>query len=273
MKKKAVQFLLGVGMSLAVMGGSVVSFAAEEASTEVATEATTEVATETATEAATETETETETNAASDFVEGSAVLSDYAYIAGTLTDDGWKSEFLNMEYIPGKDISMSAEDNNKLEEYYGRNGEDKKVANNEMVAVDKNGGYMQLMAEVNPNHESAEDILARFKENESLDLSGDSKETEIAGKTFLTSTGVSNKERYMVGVCTDQDNIVLAIKVKYKDAAARKAFLEGFASAEKETELESETETEAVSNEEEVTLPEEFENAEVITEVPADAVE
>ena len=165
-----------------------------------------------------------------------------------------------MEYTPEKKVSMGIDENTKLDEYYGRNGEDKKVANSEMVALDEAGGYVQVTAEVNPNHESAEDILSRFKENEKLDLTGKNKEMKIAGKTFLTVSGVVDKERYLIGVSTDQENIVLAIKVKYKDTSARKNLLKGFSSI-KDEETENLTESNA-----ETELPDEFAEAEEITE-------
>lgn len=256
MRKKTVQLMLGLGMSFAVMGSAIPCFA-EDAATEIETQAAeTETETETVAETETESETNSETEVKSDFVDGSAVLSDYEYVKGELTEDGWRSDFLKMEYIPEAKISMGLEENTKLDEYYGRNGEDKKVANSELVAFDEASGYVQMTAEVNPNHESAEDILTRFMENESLDLSGKKKEMEIGGKTFLTVSGVVDKERYMLGISTDQDNIVLAMKVKYKDTDARKALLKGFSEIQEEAETEiSETE-----------LPEEFSDAEVITE-------
>ena len=166
MRKKAVQLMLGLGMSLALMGTTVPCFAAEETAAER------------------ETEAQTETESESDFVEGSAVLTDYSYVKGEMTKDGWKSDFLKMEYVPADKVSMGVDENAKMEEYYGRNGDDKKVADSEMVALDSDGGYVQMTAEVNPNHESEEDILARFKENEKLDLTGKNKELKIAGKTF-----------------------------------------------------------------------------------------
>lgn len=261
MKKRTVQLMMGLGMSLAVMGSTVPCFA-EEAATEVETQAETQ--TELETEAVTEVTTEVATET-SDFVEGSAVLSDYAYVKGELTEDGWKSDLLKMEYVPEAKVSMGLEDNAKLDEYYGRNGEDKKVANSEMVALDENGGYVQMTAEVNPNHEGAEDILSRFMENEKLDLTGKNKEMQIGGKTFLTVSGVVDKERYMLGVSTDQDNIVIAVKVKYKDTEARKNLLNGFAGIQDEDTAETaETETE---------LPAEFSDAEVITEAATETAE
>ena len=254
MRKRAAQLMMGLGMSLAVMGSSVPCFA-DEAATETATEAETQVETETkaVTEAASETETES-----NDFVEGSAVLSDYGYVKGELTKEGWKSDFLKMEYVPDVKISIGLEENDKLDEYYGRNGEDKKVANSEMVALDEAGGYVQVTAEVNPKHEGAEDILSRFMENEKLDLAGKNKEMQIGGKTFLTVSGVVDKERYMLGISTEQDNIVVAVKVKYKDTEARKTLLNGFDGIQDEdTDETAETETETE-------LPTEFTDAELI---------
>lgn len=258
MKKRAVQLLLGFGMSLAVIGTAVPCFAAEETATE------SETAAETVAESESETEAETETESESDFVEGSAVLSDYSYVKGDLTKDGWKSDFLKMEYVPEEKVTMGIDENAKMEEYYGRNGDDKKVADSEMVALDSDGGYVQLTAEVNPNHESEEDILERFKTNEKLDLTGKNKEVKIAGKTFLTSSGVIDKERYMIGVSTDQDNMVLAIKVKFKDTDAKKVLLKGF------TELKEDTDT--AETESETELPEEFAESEEITEAATEAV-
>ena len=124
MKKRAVQLLLGFGMSLAVIGTAVPCFAAEETATE------SETAAETVAESESETETETETE--SDFVEGSAILSDYSYIKGDLTKDGWKSDFLKIEYVPEEKVTMGIDENAKMEEYYGRNGDDKKVADSEI---------------------------------------------------------------------------------------------------------------------------------------------
>lgn len=250
MKRKAVQLMMGVGMSLAVMGTTVPCFA--EDATSVETEADTQ------TEEVSETEAETEGK--SDFVEGSAVLTDYAYEKGELTKDGWKSDFLKMKYVPEPKVSMGVDENNRLDEYYGRNGDDKKVANSEMVASDEESGYVQMTAEVNPNHESAEDVLSRFKENEMLDLAGKNKEMKIGGKSFVTVSGVINKERYLLGVSTDQDNIVLAIKMKYKDTSARKTLLKGFSVIK-----EDDGDTTAKKNAE-TELPEEFADAEEITE-------
>ena len=250
MKKRTVQLLLGFGMSLAVIGTTVPCFAADETATE------SETAVETVVESESETETEAETE--SDFVEGSALLSDYSYVKGELTKDGWKSDFLKMEYVPEENVTIGIDENAKMEEYYGRNGDDKKVADSEMVALDSDGGYVQLSAEVNPNHESEEDILERFKAIEKLDLTGKNKEVKIAGKTFLTSSGVIDKERYLIGVSTDQDNMVLAIKVKFKDTDAKKVLLKGF------TELKEDTDT--AETESETELPEEFAESEEITE-------
>ena len=137
-----------------------------------------------------------------------------------------------------------------------------------MAAMDKDGGYIQMSVEVNPNHESATDILAKFKTEEKLELNGKDKEMKLAGKTFLTVSGVIDKERYLLAVCTDQDNVVLAMKVKYKDSSARKDLMNGFAELDEtgETVPENVVETEAAETESSVntTMPEEFEDSTVI---------
>ncbi len=219
------------------------SEAAEEAETEAAEAAETEAAD-------VEEEAESESETEGDFVEGSAVLSDYDYKHGELTEEGWSNEFLNMIYMPGRNISMGTAENDQLASYYERNGEDKQVAANEMVAVDDKEGYVQLMVEVNPNHEDAEDILGRFSENEKLTLASDQSEMEIAGKTFLTCTGVVDKDRFLLGVCTDEDDFVIAVKVKYANTVARRALLDGFDVAEEIEAAETEAETEVKTDEE-----------------------
>ena len=137
-----------------------------------------------------------------------------------------------------------------------------------MAAMDKDGGYIQMSVEVNPNHESATDILAKFKTEEKLELNGKDKEMKLAGKTFLTVSGVIDKERYLLAVCTDQDNVVLAMKVKYKDSSARKDLMNGFAELDEtgETAPENVVETEATETESSAntTMPEEFEDSTVI---------
>lgn len=91
---------------------------------------------------------------------------------------------------------------------------------------------------------------------------------KLAGKTFLTVSGVIDKERYLLAVCTDQDNVVLAMKVKYKDSSARKDLMNGFAELDEtgETVPENVVETEAAETESSVntTMPEEFEDSTVI---------
>ena len=224
-------------------------------------------------ETAEEETAEEETESKGDFVEGSAVLNDYQYEEGELTEDGWNNNFLNMSYIPGKDISMGIAENDQLASYYERNGEAKQVAINEMVAVDNKEGYVQLMVEVNPNKESAEDILERFCDNEEFTLASDHREMEIAGKTFLTCTGVVDRDRFLIGVCTDEDDFVIALKVKYTNTVARRALLDGFdviETTETETEdiqdedIESDVEEESEPETEEgIIMPAEFENGEI----------
>lgn len=260
------------------------AYSIEVAASGYSAEEETEAQTEAETEAETETETETE-EAETEEID-IASLADFNYEKGTMDDDGWESAFLGMEYKPGKGISMDADENDQLDTYYSRNGEDSQVAYNEMVAMDEDGGYVQLMAEVNPNHEEAPDILGRFTEQEGLLLVSKTDKKDIAGKEFLTCTGVIEKERYLLGVSTDSKDIVLALKVKYEDSAARTALLEGFkatedADAEAEAdaaagtaETVAETEaaeteeagTEAAETESQLSLPDDFKDAEVITE-------
>lgn len=305
MRKKTLQFLMGISMSAMLIGGAVPAMAEEEmqlveqAVEEVAPDAAEAPAEEVAeqetqataeqvlveaqqTEAAAQVETETE---ASDFIEGSALLSDYDYEFGKLTEEGWESSFLDMKFTPAKEMKMDLEDNEKLKEYHVRNGEDKQISCNEMVAKDDKSGYVQLMVEVNPNNESAEDILARFAEIEGLELVSKTKDIEIAGKNFKTCTGIKDKERYMIGATSDVENLAVAIKVKYKNSDARDEFLGCFDTLtvkEEETEVETEavseveeTETEAVSEAEEKGLkinrkPKNFEAAEMITEAESE---
>lgn len=169
------------------------------------------------------------------FQEGSAILSDYAFEAGYITAEGWISSYLNMKYAPGSGIHMGVEENETIEEYHLRNGEDKQVAHNEMVAVNEDGGYVQIMVEVNPNDEKEEDIISRFAVNEGLELLSETKVVEVAGRSFLTCTGVKNKEKVMIGVCTEPEDVVIALKVKYENTTARINLLNGFSEAKKNT--------------------------------------
>ena len=141
------------------------------------------------------------------------------------------------------------------------------------MAKDSNGGYIQVTVEVNPNAEAAEDILGRFTELEKLELVSKVKDTEIGGLNFKTCTGIFEKEKYMIGVSTDRDDVVIAFKIKYKETESRKAILEGFHSLEVAEEIVESTEfadTEFVSEEAvSVDLPEEFDDAEEITEAVA----
>ena len=208
-----------------------------------------------------------------DFVEGSALLSDYNYEAGTLTDKGWESKFLNLKFTPAAGITMGLSENAEIAKYHERNGKDKQVAINEMVALDDKEGYVQIMAEVNPNRESAEDILKTFIELEKLELPSKTREMEIGGKKFLACAGVIDKQRFMLGVCTEMPELALVIKSRFTSATARSEMLACFEPVvveEEETEMaeaidveeESETETshvvvnglEEASTEEEVVV-------------------
>lgn len=290
MKRKKVMLLLAAASAAAIASMSAVS--AEENTGLVQIENETEadetdeaLADETEADeadAALEDETEVETEEDEDaYLEGAAVLSDFGYEPGEMTEDAWESEFFNMTYVPSDGISMGLEENGQLAGYYLRHGDDKQVAASEMVAIDEEEDYVQLMAEVNPNAEEAEDILARFTEKENLNLPSDPTVITIADKDFLTCTGVVDSDRYMLGVCTDEENFVLALKVKYENTASRKALLKGFDVLEEGVVeavsvagdledmdiLEEAENMEAYSeadSEEEVSMPSEFEDFTVI---------
>ena len=108
-----------------------------------------------------------------------------------------------------------------------------------------------MMVEVNPNRESAEDILNNFMEEENLELPGKVRETEIAGKQFRTCSGVIDKEKFYLAVSTESPDVAIAMKIKYTDTDARKAFTDCF------TELKDEEEAETDSAEEDVEETEE----------------
>lgn len=182
------------------------------------------------------------------FVEGSAVLSDYGYTPGSMSETTWINDKMKLTYIPVEGVDMGISQNEELNEYYTRHGEEKQVANSEFVALGENGDYLQLMVEVNPNKEDANQILENFKKNEKLELAGKTKDLEIAGKKFQTCTGIIEKEKVMLGVCTEEEGLVLAVKVKYTDSNARKKLLKGFMEIKNSTEEEVE-ETEVSESE------------------------
>lgn len=284
MKRKQLSLLLAAATLSIAVSAPAIAAEPDDATDNVVVEAVDSEADDTSGEAAgaeaTDESEAGETETKSDFVEGSAVLNDYEYEKGELTETGWNNTFLNMTYVPGKDISMGIAENDQLATYHERNGEDKQVAVNEMVAVDSKEGYVQLMVEVNPNSESAEDILGRFCENEGLTLVSDQNEMEIAGKNFLTCTGVVDKDRFLIGVSVDEDNFAIALKVKYANTVARRALLDGFdvieetgdetAAEASSTELAAAEEAEAETTEaaaeaetdEGLSMPSEFEDGE-----------
>ena len=237
MKKKIVIMMLSMAVAATAM--PMYAFAADE---EPVVEAESEEGD--SSETTEETEEESETESDSDFVEGSAVLADYDYKAGEMTDSGWANNILKMAFTPADGITLDEEENDKLNEYYERNGEDKQVAVNEFVATSEEGDFIQMMVEVNPNRESAEDILNNFMEEENLELPGKVRETEIAGKQFRTCSGVIDKEKFYLAVSTESPDVAIAMKIKYTDTDARKAFTDCF------TELKDEEEAETDSAEE-----------------------
>lgn len=249
MKKKIVIMMLSMAVAATAM--PMYAFAADD---EPAVEAESEEGD--SSEATEETEEESETESDSDFVEGSAVLADYDYKAGEMTDSGWANNILKMAFTPADGITLDEEENDKLNEYYERNGEDKQVAVNEFVATSEEGDFIQMMVEVNPNRESAEDILNNFMEEENLELPGKVRETEIAGKQFRTCSGVIDKEKFYLAVSTESPDVAIAMKIKYTDTDARKAFTDCF------TELKDEEDSDAETDSAEEDAEETEENAE-----------
>lgn len=262
MRRKIMEILMGASAAACVLSGAAGAVSASENTAVAQTEVQSEEQSETQA-AAVQTEAQTEK---SDFVEGSALLSDYGYKEGEMNEDGWTSEFLNMKYVPAKSVSMAVEQTKKLEdEYYLRNGEDKQVGTGEMVAMDDNGGYVQLSVIVNPNNEAESDILTRFADDEKIELRGKEMEADIAGMTFETMTGVKEKDRYMVAVSTDSPDYVVALKVKYADSDEKDLLLGGF---DELVPSEDETETEAV---EEYMVPAEVSDTEADEEAATEA--
>lgn len=277
--------LMAAGVVIAALGLAAPAAYAEEAATEVSTEAVTEAATETAQdETAPETELETEENKIEEDALTNQHLGDISYEKGELTKEGWESKFLNMKFTPDEGIVMGMDENETLQEYHNRNGEENAVAASEMVALTEDGkSYVQVMAEVNPNGEAAEDILERFIKNEKLEEPTEVRSVSIAGKEFVTTTGELDGDHYFLAVSTDQEGVAVAIKMKYANAMKKRAFTKGFDVAVAEAEedaagegSEAGSEEGVVLDEEEaVQLPEEFADAqdEVQTEAATEAAE
>lgn len=204
------------------------------------------------------------------WVDGSALLSDYDYQAGILTEEGWENQFLQMAYVPDGGKKIGIRENQELNTYYGRFGKDRMIAVNELVVKDDQDGYLQLMVEVNPNHEKAEDVLKRFVNLEELEMVSSTREIDVAGKKMLTCTGVYEKEKYLLGISTDPEDIVLALKMRYESVDARKSILNGFLEyGEGKTEtLKTETSNNTISYDGmQLTKPEAFSEAAVIEKV------
>ena len=210
------------------------------------------------------------------YAENTVILSDFAYEAGTLSNEGWLSSFLEMQYNPLSGFTMGLKENKELNQYYRRFGEETMIANNELVVKGGNKNYLQMMVEVNPNHEKVEDILERFVELEQLEMVSQTKEIEVAGKKVLTCTGVFDKEKFLLGVSTDTDNFVLALKVRYETIDARKNMLAGFEKMEASLETDianvsedqrsDENESKDLTKGMDLEMPKEFAEAVEITE-------
>ena len=250
MKKKIVAMILGISMAGVCLSStfSQTAFAAKDKTTaKIETAAN---STDNKEEAESEVDEKNEKNQAKkedEFIEGSAVLADYGYIPGSMSETTWTNDKLKLTYIPVEGVDMGISQNEELNEYYTRHGEEKQVANSEFIALGENGDYLQMMVEVNPNKEDAKQILENFKKIEKLELAGKTKDLEIAGKKFQTCTGIIEKEKVMLGVCTEEEGLVLAVKVKYTDSNARKNLLKGFMEIKEDPEEKLEEVTEAAT--------------------------
>lgn len=163
-----------------------------------------------------------------DLPAGVALLSDYGYEFGEMNGDGWTSKYLDMMYQADADVTMGVEENAAVNEYHLRNGEENMIAVNEMLAMLRNGSFAQLMVEVNPNDEQVESLLKNFARDEEVEMESKVAEMEIAGKTFQTVTATKDGDTLLLGVNTDIDNYVVALKVKYKANTSRDKLLGGF---------------------------------------------
>lgn len=204
------------------------------------------------------------------WVDGSALLSDYDYQTGILTEEGWENQFLQMAYVPDGGKRIGIRENQELNTYYGRFGKDRMIAVNELVVKDDQDGYLQLMVEVNPNHEKAEDVLKRFVNLEELEMVSITREIDVAGKKMLTCTGVYEKEKYLLGISTDPEDLVLALKMRYESVDARKSILNGFLEYDgMQTEsLATENSNNTISFDDmQLTKPEAFSEAAVIEKI------
>lgn len=172
------------------------------------------------------------------FKEGSQTLTDLHYIEGNITDKGWESEYLSLAYNLSNNITFDLKADAEMSKYHERFGSDKAVSVNEFVAVDKENGYVQMVAIANPNDEKAEDILARFVADDQLQLTGKVADEKIGGRVFKTNTGVYDGDRYMLAVCADEsEDVAIALRIKYSTSAERANLLSGFAAIEKPVEM------------------------------------
>lgn len=101
-------------------------------------------------------------------------------------------------------------------------------------------------------------------EEENLELPGKVRETEIAGKQFRTCSGVIDKEKFYLAVSTESPDVAIAMKIKYTDTDARKAFTDCF------TELKDEEDSDAETDSAEEDAEESAEEADVEAEAEAE---
>ena len=108
-------------------------------------------------------------------------------------------------------------------------------------------------------------------EEENLELPGKVRETEIAGKQFRTCSGVIDKEKFYLAVSTESPDVAIAMKIKYTDTDARKAFTDCFTELKDEEESEAETDSAEEDVEEtEENVEESAEEADVEAEAEAE---
>ena len=170
-----------------------------------------------------------------------AVLENYSYKQGTFSAEAWNSDFLQMRYIAPQGYEISADFQDKMQEYYLRNGSEEQIASNEMVVLGPDGDYMQMMVETNPNAESAYDILNQFAKKENFSISTISNTSteeridenhimkkNISGKELNYCVGNIDGEAYLLGICVNGSDPIIAIKVKSESVDGRENILSGF---------------------------------------------
>ena len=159
-----------------------------------------------------------------------AVLKDAGFSPGILSNAGWFSEYLNLQYVPvSEKVQMNGDLNSYLQGYYMRNGEEKMVSSSEFVASMDTSNMIQLTCEINPKKQGAEEILKRFMELDDMQDAGQMETVQMGEYEFLTVSGVIDERNAVIGVSATKDGIVLEFKASYDADKNREALLKGFA--------------------------------------------